>query len=203
MADVSVQPEHLLGQARAGDRDRLSDLLELYRNYLRLLARSQMGPSLRARLEPSDLVQEALLEAHRDFPQFGGDSEREFLVWLRRILVRNLLDQAKHHTAQARDCRRQQSLESLLSESSDALGRALAHSGSTPSGPVQRREQAVLLADVLEGLPPDYREVILLRNMQKLPFDEVAARMGRRPGAVRMLWARALEKLGQALGGPA
>jgi RNA polymerase sigma-70 factor, ECF subfamily len=203
MADLPALPELLLGRARAGDPAGLSQLLELYRNYLRLLARTQMGPALRARLEPSDLVQEALLEAHRDFGQFAGGCEREFLVWLRRILVRNLLDQAKHHTARARDCRRQQSLEDLLAESSAALGKALARAGSTPSAQAARREQAVLLADALEQLPPDYREVIVLRNVQRLPFDEVAARMGRRSGAVRMLWARALEKLGQALGEPA
>jgi RNA polymerase sigma-70 factor (ECF subfamily) len=200
MTDALTVPEVLLERARAGDPAGLSELLELYRNYLRVLARGQMGPSVRARMEPSDLVQEALLEAHRDFSKFVGASEREFLVWLRRILVRNLLDQARHHTAQARDCRRQQSLDEIIDASNEALGGLLAASGSTPSGLAARREQAVLLADALEELPPDYREVILLRNMQRLPFEAVAERMGRKPGAVRMLWARALERIGRVLG---
>ncbi len=202
MSNVSDVPELLLEQARAGDLAARGRLLELYRNYLRLLARTQMGPALRGRLEASDLVQEALLEAHRDFRQFAGGSERELLVWLRRVLVRNLMDQVKHHQAQARDMQRQQSLEAMLELSSNALGRALAGGGSTPSMQASRREQAVLLADALERLPPDYREVIVLRNLQHHKFEEVAERMGRSAGAVRMLWARALEQLHREMGAP-
>src|SRR5262249_42810543 len=146
MMDVPELPEVLLERARAGNPDALGQLLAQYRNYLQLLARTQMGAGLKARLEPSDLGQEALLEAHRDFAQFDGSHERELLVWLRRILVRNLLDQAKHHKAQARDAQRQQSLEAMLEASSTALGEALAGSSSTPSMQAARREQAVLLA---------------------------------------------------------
>src|SRR5262245_11021067 len=202
MADELALPELLLKRARGGDPDGLSELLEMYRNYLRLLARTQMGPGLRGRLEPSDLVQEALLEAHRDFQRFAGLSEKELLVWLRRILVRNLMDQVKHHQAQVRDYQRQQSLEAMLEGSSHALERALA-AGSSPSTQASRREQAVLLADALERLPEDYREVIVLRNLQHLKFDDIAARMGRSAGAVTMLWARALERLSPEMGGRA
>src|SRR5229473_4224741 len=107
-------PERLLGQARAGCTEALGRLLELYRNYLRLLARTQIDFALRVRLDPSDLVQETLLEAHRDFPQFLGTTEKEELVtWLRRILVRNLADQVKHHKAQVRNWKREESLEVL------------------------------------------------------------------------------------------
>jgi RNA polymerase sigma-70 factor (ECF subfamily) len=200
VADLTDLPEVLLERARTGDAPTLGRLLDSYRNYLRLLARTQMGPSLRAQIEPSDLVQETLLEAHRDFAGFAGGTEKELLIWLRRILVRNLLDGAKHHQAQARDMRRQESLEALLEESSNALGYALAGSGGTPSSQATRREQCVLLADALERLPTDYREVIELRNLQHLPFEEVAERMGRKQGAVRMLWTRALEKLSQEMG---
>jgi RNA polymerase sigma-70 factor (ECF subfamily) len=191
----------LLTRARGGDHQARGELLNLYRNYLGLLARAQMGASLRVRVEPSDLVQETLLDAHRDFSGFAGHSERELLSWLRRILVRSLLDQAKRNTAQMRDGRRQQSLEALLEASNSALDSALGI-GSTPSLLASRREQVVLLADALERLPPDYREVIVLRNLQKLAFEEVAQRMGRKAGAVRMLWARALEKLGAVMGEP-
>src|SRR5437870_6959456 len=104
-------PELLLEQARSGCRQALGQLLELYRNYLRLLARTQIDLTLRVRLDPSDLVQETLLEAHRDFPQFAGTTEKELVVWLRRILVRNLADQVKHHKAQVRNWKRQESLE--------------------------------------------------------------------------------------------
>ena len=87
-----------------------------------------------------------------------------------------------------------------MEESGSGLVAVVAARGPSASSDVSRREQAVLLADALERLAPDYREVIVLRSLQDLPFEEVARRMGRKPGAVRMLWARALEKLGQEMG---
>ena len=72
---------------------------------------------------------------------------------------------------------------------------------TTPSAAAARRERAVLLADALEGLPADYREVVILRNLEGLKFSEVAARMGRSSGAIRMLWARAIEQLSEGAGG--
>jgi RNA polymerase sigma-70 factor (ECF subfamily) len=200
MPQTSELLEVLLARARAGEVAALGQLLDSYRNYLRLLARTQMGPALRTRVEPSDLVQDALLEAHRDFGGFAGATEKELLAWLRRILVRNLVDGARHHQAQVRDVHRHESLEAMLEESSNALGHALAGPDETPSAQANRREQCVLVADAMERLPPDYREVLELRNLQHLPFEEVAEKMGRKPGAVRMLWTRAVEKLSQEMG---
>jgi RNA polymerase sigma-70 factor (ECF subfamily) len=194
-------PDVLILRARAGDGAALGRLLELYRNYLRLQARTLIGLALRVRLDPSDLVQETFLEAHRDFGSFAGAGEGELIAWLRRILVRNLADQAKRHQAGRRDLRRQESLEALLARSSAAVQDALAAGLSTPSARAARREQAVVLADALARLRPDDREVIELRHLQRLKFDEIAAHMGRSPGAVRVLWARALERLHRTLEG--
>src|SRR5690349_9880962 len=113
LPNADDSPERLLEQARAGCTDAQGRLLELYRNYLRLLARTQIDLALRVRLDASDLVQETLLEAHRDFRHFAGTTEKELLAWLRRILVRNLADQVKHHKAQVRNWRRQESLEAI------------------------------------------------------------------------------------------
>ena len=89
----------LLAQARAGDQPALGRLLELYRNYLRLLARSLIRQPLQVRLDASDLVQETFLKASREFAQFAGSGEKELAAWLRQILVRTLANQAKHHHA--------------------------------------------------------------------------------------------------------
>ena len=201
MPQASQAPEELLERARAGDLESFGQLLSQYRNYARLLARTLIGTTLRLRLDPSDLVQETFLEAHRDFPRFDGSTERELLAWLRRILARNLADQARRQKAGLRDIRRQVSLEAMLDRSSARMQQALVAVVSSPSAAAAQREQAVLLADALAGLPPDYREVIILRNLERLRFEEVAARMGRSPGAVRMLWTRALERLSRALEG--
>jgi RNA polymerase sigma-70 factor (ECF subfamily) len=193
------QPEALLEHGRSGDPVALGRLLELYRNYLRLQARTLIGRALQVRLDPSDLVQETFLEAARDFAAFVGTTEAELIAWLRQILIRNLADQVRHSQADKRDVRRQESLEVLLEQSRQAAEQALAQASSSPSAQARRREQAVLLADAFEALAPDYREVILLRHVEHLKFEEIATRMGRSAGAVRMLWTRALERLHRLL----
>ncbi len=194
-----VIPDRLIAQARAGDPSALGRLLELYRNYLKLVTRSLIGPALRVKLEPSDLVQETFLKAHRDFANFQGQAEPELVAWLRRILARTLADQVKHHRRMGRDHQRQESLDLLIDRSDEAIQRALASHAASPSERASRRERAVLLADAVAQLPPDYREVFVLRTLEHVPFDQVAVRMGRSVGAVRMLWARALERLNRLL----
>jgi RNA polymerase sigma-70 factor (ECF subfamily) len=201
MLDPMRTPEHLLERARSGDTEAFGHLLAQYDNYLRLMVRALAGTALKLRLDSSDLVQDAFLEAHRDFPQFAGSTEAELLAWLRRILARNLADSARYQNAGLRDHRRQQSLESLLDRSSLAMQEALAATATSASAVAAQRERAVLLADAIESLPADYREVVILRNLEGLKFSEVATRMARSSGAVRMLWARAIERLGQALEG--
>ncbi len=191
----------LLAQARAGDQPALGRLLELYRNYLRLLARSLIRQPLQVRLDASDLVQETFLKASREFAQFAGSGEKELAAWLRQILVRTLANQAKHHHARGRDQRRQESLDALLDRSSLVIQEQLADSIASPSALAVGREQAVLLADALARLPADYREVFILRNLEQVPVDEIAARLGRAPNAVRKLWGRAMIALKKSLEG--
>jgi RNA polymerase sigma-70 factor, ECF subfamily len=198
MQSVAVL-ELLVVQSRAGDQGALGRLLELYRNYLRVLARSLIGPPLQVRLDASDLVQETFLKAHREFAQFAGSGERELVAWLRQILVRTLANQAKYHGSRVRDQRRQESLDVLLDRSSLAIQAQLADSVASPSAHAVRREQAVLIADALARLPADYREVFILRNLEQVPVDEIAVRLGRSPNAVRKLWGRAIVALKQAL----
>jgi RNA polymerase sigma-70 factor (ECF subfamily) len=185
----------LLEQARDGNEPALGTLLELYRNYLRLVARSLISNAIQVKLDPSDLVQETFLKAHREFTQFAGQSEPELVAWLRRILVTSLANQVKHHRRQGRDHQRQESLEQLLDRSSLSVQLALASAISSPSEQASRREQAVLLADALNRLPDDYREAFIRRTLEHTPFETIAAEMGRSVGAVRMLWARAVKRL--------
>ena len=191
--------EELLRDARGGDPERLGRLLQLYRNYLTILAASQLDGRLRRRLNPSDLVQEAMLAAHRDFEQFRGGNEREFLAWLRQILINCLHHAVETHVkAKRRDVRCEISMEQVnaaLDRSALNFAHVLADPGPSPSASLRQRERAVALADQLARLRPEYRDVIVLRNLQGLSFDEISDRMNRKPGAVRMLWLRAIDKL--------
>jgi RNA polymerase sigma-70 factor (ECF subfamily) len=203
LPDQPSQPERLLTKARQGDGDCLGRLLELYRNYLYLVARTQIDLHLPARVDPSDLVQETFLEAFRDFGQFAGGTEAELLAWLRRILLHNLAQLVQRQVrAQKRDVRREVSLQRRLADLESSAARmdaALVSPWSSPSAQAQRREAAALLADQLARLSPDHREVIILRNLEGLAFPEVARRMNRTAGAVRALWLRALDRLRQIL----
>jgi len=193
--------ERLMSYARGGDEQQLGRLLTLYRNYLTILATTQLDARLRRRVSPSDLVQEAMLGAYRDFGKFRGSSERELLAWLRQILI-NCLHHAyeAHVQASRRDIRREVSLDDMnqaMDRSVLRLAHVLADPGPSPSAPVRQKERAVALADQLAKLKPDDRDVIVLRNLQGLSFEEIAERMERKPGAVRMLWLRAIERFRQ------
>jgi RNA polymerase sigma-70 factor (ECF subfamily) len=201
-ADDSSEVEVLLQQARAGDLPALGRLLESYRDDLAAIARSLLDPALRCRVASSDLVQETLLEAHRDFAQFAGGDERGLVAWLHKILVRNFADQANFHHAERRDVRRERSLDAHPEGSAPALLDALAAPISSASTQAMRREEAAALTKALERLPADYREVFVLRNLHGVVVEEIAARMGRTPNAVRMLWGRAVLKLSETLERP-
>jgi RNA polymerase sigma-70 factor (ECF subfamily) len=199
MPSSVVVPDLLLARARVSDEAALGRLLELYRNYVRFMARALISQPLKARLDASDLVQETFLKAYREFGGFLGSTEPELVAWLRQILVRTVADQVKRHRARGRDYRREEPLEAILERSSLAVQERLAAPLSSPSGHAIRREQAVLLADALETLPADYREVFVLRTLEHVPIEEIAARMDRSVNAVRKLWTRAMVALERAL----
>lgn len=197
-------PDILLQEARAGDAATLGRLLELYRRYLAILARVQIGKRLQGKVDASDLVQETFLEAHRNFAGFQGNNEAQFLSWLRQILATRLADLLRRYLGtQGRDVRLEREIEQAFDHSSVLLDRGLVATQSSPSQQVARREQAVLLADALGELPDDYREAIILRHLEGLKFPEVARRMGRSLDSVEKLWLRALIRLRQLLGASA
>jgi RNA polymerase sigma-70 factor (ECF subfamily) len=193
-------PSQLLRLAKAGSAAGLGQLLELYRRYLGLLARLQINRRLQARFDASDLVQETFLKAHRHFGQFCGSTEEELLSWLRQILATTLANSVRrHYGTQRRDLRLELELAAELDQSSQALDQCLVARGSSPSQRAARREQAVVLAEMLAQLPEDYREVVILRHLEGLSFPQVASRMSRTVNSVKKLWARALAQLRDSL----
>src|ERR1700722_8642639 len=192
----------LLADARRGNDAALGKLLEAYSKYLKLLARVQIGRRLQGKADASDIVQETFLDVHRQFPNFRGVTEPEFLAWLRRILAGQIAQMMRHYLGtKGRHLKLERALAADVYECTQDRGGGLADSQSTPSQHVSRREQSVLLADALERLPEDYREVIILRHLEALSFSEVAARMNRSENSVQKLWVRALASMRRTLGG--
>jgi RNA polymerase sigma-70 factor (ECF subfamily) len=195
MTASGTELRRLIDRARRAESGALDRLLDSYRNYLRLLARTGLDASLQGKADPSDLVQDALLRASQHFGQFRGATDAELAGWLRQILARCLADLVRRYRTDARHAGREQSLDRLLDRSSEAMERVLATDGTSPGGRAERRDLGVVLSDALAQLGEDQREVIVLHHLEGLGWDEIARRMGRTPGAVQKLWTRALRQL--------
>ena len=174
-ADLDI----LLAQARSGDAESRGLLLDRYRNYLNLLARTMMGEVQRLDLEASDLVQQTFLEAHRDLSQFHGTGEPALTAWLRQILIHNLAHESEYRDRRKRGGKQRVSLDRLLERSGQLVHRVNFQPEATPSEHAILREQSVLLADALASLPEDQRTALELHHLHGLSVPEVSREMGR------------------------
>lgn len=175
-----------------------TERLARYEPWLRVLARMEIDSRFQAKFSASDVVQQTMLEAWRNWDQFRGEDEPQRRAWLRQILAHQLAHLTRHYAGtQKRDVGRERSLDASLAASSMRLEQLLPDRRDSPSARAVTNERAMQLARVLDELPDDYRRVITLRNLEDLPHEEVARRMNRSSGAVRMLWLRALADLRQ------
>jgi RNA polymerase sigma-70 factor (ECF subfamily) len=183
----------MLADARHGRPEALGRLLDYYRPYLRLLARLHVAARLQKEVDASDVVQETFLDAARDFPQFRGSSDAEFVAWLKSLLAANVADAHRRFLGtQKRNVRLESEALELLDQSSAMVDRRLLARVDSPSSSASRREQAVRLATALEQLRPAYHDVILLHHFQGMEFQHVANQLGRSLHSVKNLWMRAL-----------
>lgn len=210
---MGAGPIELMAKARAGEAEALGELCALYRNYLRMVVRAGLGPKLRERVELSDVVQEALVEVVRQFPQFTGQNEAALVGWLRRLVGQKLADLGRYHsrakrTGSGSDVPLDAPLELATGSGAEAgtgggrLLDMLALSQTSPSEAASRRELIVLLADALAGLPEPEAEVLWLYHAESLSFEQIGDRMGLSRKSIRGIWARGLKSLKRTLEGP-
>ncbi len=191
----AVHDESWFGGSERGNRESLGELLERHRNHLHAIATAQLDRRVRHRIDPSDVVQEAMLAACRDFARFRGRSDQELIAWLRKVLLNCLGHVIEVHLkAEKRDVRREVTLNAIT-DSVSPLEQTVIDPAESPVTLAKRRERAAALSRQLANLRPQYRQVIVLRSLRELSFDEVSERMDRSVGAVRMLWLRAIGKL--------
>jgi RNA polymerase sigma-70 factor (ECF subfamily) len=173
--------------------------LERFRDYLRLLARLQLDPRIQGKLDPSDVVQQTLLEAFQKRDQFRGSTDAERAGWLRQILARNLADALRTFGQEKRDVSRERSLEESLRESSSRLEGWLTDDLHSPGDEAERQERAIRLAVALAGLPEGQREALVLQYWESCTLAQIGERLGRTTAAVAGLLKRGLKKLRQEL----
>ncbi len=202
MTADAVSQSSLIESARAGDGAALGILLEKYRDYLTILAGREIGNRLQRKVDAADVVQDVFLEAHRQFPRFLGAAEPQLLEWLRTILAGVLANTFRRYLGtQARDLRLEQELAEDLNQSSCQLAAWAIDPESSPSAQAARGEQTLIVANGLARLPEDYREVLMLRHLDGLTFQEISVKLNRSVDSVEKLWVRGLAKLKQVCAG--
>jgi RNA polymerase sigma-70 factor (ECF subfamily) len=190
----------LIRRARDGDEAARNDLFERCRNYVAILASTQVESWLQAKVDASDLVQQTMLDMHRGLAQYRGDSQGQWLAWLRAILAHNAAEFVRQYRGTAKRQPRREAPRVRPALGASEVVWDPVDPGESPSQAALHREDDLRLADGLARLPADYRRVIQLRHLERLPFDEVAQRMERSRPAVQMLWMRAIRRLQQELG---
>lgn len=169
--------------------------LETYRAALRLAVQLEVDPELEAKLDLSGVVQQTLWEAHRGSAEFRGQSEGEWLAWLRRILLHNLIDEIRKVARSGHDAR----LEVSLEKSSLRLSQALAAQQTPPDLQAVRNEELLLLAQGMERLTGEQRQAVVRHHLQGVSLAQVASEMGKSREAVAGLIHRGLARLREAL----
>jgi RNA polymerase sigma-70 factor (ECF subfamily) len=194
-ASRSLYYEALLQHAKNGCRESLGKLLDDCRAYLMRVARSSMPKSLQPKVGASDLVQDTALEAQRDFAAFEGEQLDDLLAWTRRILVNNVSNMVRSfEQTSKRDVSREVSLFDCTVVPANIVRRE-----RSALSPLERMELQESIERALSRLSHEMRQVIEMRNRDHMSFREIGAQIGRSADASRKLWARAIERMQNAL----
>jgi RNA polymerase sigma-70 factor (ECF subfamily) len=168
---------------------------EQYRDYLRLLAKMSLDSRLQAKIDPSDVVQQSLLQAHKVADRFIWQGEAQQVAFLRQILANCITDAARRFSGGARDIALERSLEASMDQSASRIEAWLVANQSTPSTQTSRNELMLRMATALMQLPEDQRRAVELKHLQGESLQSIADQMGKSVTAVAGLLRRGLDKL--------
>jgi RNA polymerase sigma-70 factor, ECF subfamily len=197
MSDRDREIQRLVDRAAQGAPGVLDHLLALNRPRLRKLVAVQIDSRLQARIDPSDVVQETMIEAARRFKDYLGSRPLPFYPWLRQLAIDQISRLRRDHLRRARrSAHREVSLGRLLPDDSlRELANLVPFQGSSPTQRLARKESRELVREALDRLAADDREVLVLRCLEHMTAAEAGAVLGVSEAAVRMRQLRALERL--------
>ena len=188
-----------IGAMSSSNDDAEGHALERFHSYLWVLAEASIHRPNQVKLEASDLVQQTLLEAHRQWGQFRGQTDAQLAAWLRRILKNNVIDAARAFGREKRDVARELSLEAAIEESSARLNGWLAAEQTTPSQAAVREEETLRLSEAIMKLPELQRKAVVGRHFGGLSLADLAVQLERSESAVAGLIHRGLKELRELL----
>ncbi len=197
MSDVS-ETDNLFRRAQEGDEQALADLFSSYRDSLKRMVRLRMNRALQGRVDDSDVVQDALLDAIRRFHEYSRNPALPFFIWLRQITVHKLVDVHRRHLgAKMRDARQVLSLHQGPFPAADSVSLAAHLLGkmTSPSNAAIRSEMRLRVQEVLNGMEDLDRELLALRHFEQLTNVEAAQVLGINPSTASSRYLRALKRL--------
>jgi RNA polymerase sigma-70 factor, ECF subfamily len=202
MTALEPDTEELLRRSAAGDPAARGALLQRHRGRLRRMVAVRLDGRLAARLDPSDVVQEALAEADRRLDEYARDRPLPFYPWLRQLAADRLAEAHRRHLRAARrDVRREEAAAAGLPDASaEELAERLLARGAGPSEAARRQELRGRVRAALQALPEAEREVLALRHLEGLSAAEAAAVLGVSEAAVKSRALRAMQRLRGLLG---
>ncbi len=191
----------LLDRAQQGDAAARDQLLMRYRPRLTRMVMAMMDARLSARLDPSDILQDAMTIASQRLPDYLAERPVAYYAWLRQIVKELLIDvHRKHIRAQKRSIHREQALDFQLSDlSAMQLADQLFSREPSPSGLANQRETAAQLKQAMGSMPPLDLEVLLMRFVEQLSISEMSEALSITENAVKARVRRAIERLGRVV----
>jgi RNA polymerase sigma-70 factor, ECF subfamily len=185
------ETDRLLREAARGDEASLRTLLERHRERLRRMVALRLDSRLSARVDASDVVQEALIDAARKLVDYERDRPLPFYPWLHRLTAERLAVVHRKHRRGARNVGREQPAFARPDDSARLLVDYLVDSDTTPGHDLVREERRQRVRDGLKRLPPPDREILVMRYLEDLTFPEIAAilEIGESAAKMRHLWA--------------
>jgi len=197
MSDDPLHDTKIVARLRSGDESALAEFVEANRPALMAFLHSRIGSHLAKKTEAEDILQDACLEACRSLDKAPLETW-DPLHWLFQICERKIIDaHRRHFSSQKRDASR----EASIPDGSHAagLGNLLAASMTTPSAAFSRDQRQLRMLAALDTLPEEQREALRLRYLVGLPSKEIAQKLGKTDGAVRVMLSRSLAKLQEML----
>lgn len=199
MSADNAHDTQLLARLRSGDERALAEFVEANRPALMGFLHARIGGHLAKKVEPEDILQDACLEAIRSLDK-APLAEWDPLHWLFQVCERKIIDaHRKFFESQKRDAAREASIPDG-SDMAGGLGNLLAASMTTPSAAFSRDQRQLRVLAAIDTLPEDQREALRLRYLVGLPSKEIAQKLGKTDGAVRVMLSRSLARLQEMLG---